>query len=285
MQLKFFILFALISPRITAQNLAFVWQQIEELTNSEVKVVQIGENNLVTGFINEGKMVEDAQVNLQYAAWQHSQSGGSNKLHVEQLNPTVRNEIVLYQEAYGNNEGILKQADGSHTLMLKEISLQGSNTGHITQLNGSGYINLEQRAYLCNTIPPAANTIMENPTGFTGIYQEGQNNFIYGASVGYDPDFGDIAVPASGLPALQVSETGSNWLEIWQTGGNNTVALYQEAVGDNIALIKQFDGFNIAVIYQKGVGFNNIKVEQFGGAEAYIYQKGGSNNNAVIEQW
>ena len=120
---SFLILFSIFSCQVSAQNVASIWQQKEELTKSAVSLVQHGESNLITGFVSEGKMIEDAQGNLQYAAWQHSQSGESNKLTVEQLNPSVHNEIVLYQEAYGNNEGVFKQADGSHNLIIKSNNL------------------------------------------------------------------------------------------------------------------------------------------------------------------
>lgn len=278
------ILMVMLSAKAGAQNNAFILQQ-NGLINSEINLIQIGESNLVTGFASEGKMVEDVQGNLQYAAYQYSQSGGSNKLNVEQLNPAMHNEIVLYQEAYGDNEGVFKQADGSHTLMLKEISLNGTNSAHITQVNGSGFINLEQRAYNENTIPPPPGTVMDNPNGYTGIYQEGEGNFIYGASFGYNSEMEITALAEPGLPAMQLSDAGSNWLEIWQTGGNNIVGLYQEAVNDNMALIHQYNGNNTALIYQAGGGSNYIQVTQTGGMIANIYQSGGGDNKAIIEQY
>jgi hypothetical protein len=284
LKVGFFILLLIISLFINAQNKAFI-QQNNGLTNSEINLVQIGGNNLLSGFIAGGILVEDALGNLHHAAYQYSQSGGSNKLNVEQLNPTIHNEIILYQEAYGNNESFFKQADGSHTLQLKEISLTGSNAAHITQLNGSGYINLEQKAFLSNTIPSATGTIMNNPNGYTGIYQEGENNFIYGATAGYDPDLGNIAIAEFGLPAMQLSEAGSNWLEIWQTGGNNIVGLYQEGIYDNTAFIYQYNGFNTAEIYQKGSGANYAQIVQAGGMIANVYQNGGGSNRAIIEQY
>jgi len=244
----------------------------------------LGDGNLLIGLDISSNLISDANGDLQYAAVQKSLSGDINELIVEQVNPITQNQILLYQEAFEKNEGRFIQSNGSHTLMLKQISSAGTNISHITQLEGSGFINLEQKAYSNNTIPLVTNSIMDNPFGYSGIYQEGESNFIYGAAEVYDTEFELVAVPAPDLPAQQISETGSNWLEIWQTGGNNVVALHQEAVADNTALIRQFDGFNIAVIYQKGAGFNNIKVEQFGGAEAYIYQNGGGHNYAVIEQ-
>jgi hypothetical protein len=285
--MRYFLLLFLILFCDTAfgQNDAFI-KQFDNAINSEIQLVQIGKNNLLTGFSEYNLLVEDANGIFHDAAYQFSSSGGVNKLITNQKNlVTGKNEIFLFQQAMLNNTGIFDQQDGTHTLMLKEISSHGSNTSHINQLNGSGFINLEQRAYQNNTIPSPENTLMNNPFGYTGIYQKGENNFIYGAAEGYDTDLELVAVPAPDLPAQQISETGSNWLEIWQTGGNNVVGLYQEAVADNKAFIKQFNGFNKAVIYQQGAGFNSVKVTQSGGAEAYIYQKGAGNNNAVIEQY
>ncbi|HZH72419.1 MAG TPA: hypothetical protein VFD91_08005, partial [Mariniphaga sp.] len=100
----------------------------------------------------------------------------------------------------------------------------------------------------------------------------------------YDPMVGVIAITTPHLPAVQISEAGGNWLEIWQTGGNNVVGLYQKGLFDNQTFINQYNGFNTAVLYQEGVGSNFAHIEQAGNMAAYIYQVGGGDNKAVVIQ-
>lgn len=278
------VLLFFISVSVTAQNSAFIIQQ-NGLLDSETKLVQIGGSNLLTGFITDHNHVEDALGNLQNAAFQYSTNGGINNLNVTQINSTKQNEIKLYQEALSDNIGKFQQENGSYTLLLKEISTNGSNNANITQSNGSGYINIEQKASLNNTIPSTENTVMNNPNGYSGIYQKGSNNYIIGASEINIPVIGLVAIPRPDLPAQQISKKGENWLEIWQTGGYNVVALHQEADMDNVALINQYNGFNLSIVFQKESVSNYVSIEQAGGMAAYVYQKGGLNNEAIIRQY
>jgi hypothetical protein len=273
-KITFIILLYFIPVSVAAQNSAFIIQQ-NGLLDSETNLVQIGESNLLTGFVTDNNFV---------AAYQYS-NAGINNLNVMQLGSTKQKEIILSQEALSNNTGILKQENGSHTLLIKEISTNGSNSANITQSNGSGYITIEQKAFLNNIIPSAENTVMNNPNGYPGIYQEGYNNYIIGASEVNIPAIGSIAIPRPDLPAQQISKKGENWLEIWQTGGFNVVALHQEAEKDNKALIHQNNGLNLAIVFQRAVDSNYVLIEQAGGMASYVYQNGGLNNEAIIRQY
>jgi hypothetical protein len=255
-----------------AQNKAHLKQ--ENGLDNRLKVLQSGDVNILIGIPE-----------LENSAYQNSQNAGRNDIDVKQINNMEgANTIFLYQSASENNLADLTQENGLHKLVLKGTSTTGSNEAHITQRNGNGFINIEQQAFSDNIIPSSENTLMDNPSGYSGISQEGYNNFIFGAREGYDVDLGTIALPASDLPARQISETGSNWLEVWQTGGNNIVGLYQEATNDNAAFIHQYNGYNIAVSFQKGGGSNYAHIEQAGSMAAYIYQSRGADNRAIIVQ-
>ncbi len=289
--LKYYILILIFCSTISsfAQNEAFILQQ-NGVGGSNVRISQIGDNNSLRGFSGQ-TVVQDAAGIQHYAAVQFSQSGGTNSLTVEQLGLNQTNEIVLSQNANFNNEGVFRQLNGTHQLMLKQFSDDESNVANITQLNGSGFINIEQSAAKANIIPSAANTKMSNPMGFSGIYQKGENNYIIGAAdfccqMFTNEVFYEFDVPSQfNLPAQQISENGGNWLEIWQTGSNNLTELHQEGREDNTALIKQMNGFNRAVVYQKGNGKNSVVIEQYGGKTVYVYQKGNSDNSVVIKQY
>ena len=280
-----FLIFSSLVGGIMAQNQAFIEQK--NGVNSYISTIQIGGNNVIKGFENEGHFIEDAIGLMHHAAYQFSLSGGTNCLDIEQIGFFGKNKAILYQLATDNNIAHLTQEYGLHAIMLKEISTAGSNETHITQLNGFGFINLEREAFLNNTIPSSSNTKMTNPLGYEGIYQEGWGNVIAGAVEISVPFFGKVASFRRDLPARQISYAGGNWLEIWQTGCFNMVGLYQEAFAENTALIHQSNGFNLAVAYQKNLGGSNyLMIEQSGGMYANVYQssKGGANRAIIVQK-
>ncbi len=281
-QIFIFISLALI---LNAQNESYIKQM--NGFYSEVNIIQIGDNNVLTGISELNVIVEDAIGDIHNAAFQYSQTGGFNQLNVEQTESTFTNLIFLHQVASKNNYGNFSQHQGSHIIRLQEFSYNGSNESYVSQLNGSGFINLEREAFLNNTIPSSANTQMNNYSGYDGIHQEGHLNVIAGASEINIPFIGPQPVFRMDLPAKQIAQSGSNWMEVWQTGNFNRVGLYQEAFTDNTALIKQENGYNLTVAIQKNTGgANYLEVEQSGGMTARIHQISGKGlNRAVIKQY
>lgn len=282
--MKKLIVLLIILPCIayTQSNEAYL---LQNGNSSEVYIQQSHGNNILTGpdLVAGQNLVRDASGNLHNAAFQYS-VGGANNLIVQQEGAYVQNMVEISQQAGGNNTGKFEQFNGSHTLKLSEVAISGSNDSHLKQENGAGEIYLQRVAKEDNQIPDAIDTKMDNPLSLPGIYQTGYNNIICGASPTGDPL--QPATYNTDLPAIQNSLSGSNWLEIWQTGDNNIVGLVQSGFGNNQALINQGNGNNtIAAVQNSLFGSNNLYVEQNGNDDLYLYQNSVSgNNNAIIIQ-
>lgn len=85
--------------------------------------------------------------------------------------------------------------------------------------------------------------------------------------------------------AFQKSTGSWNKLLLYQAGGNNWAALYQNGTGYNLADIDQRGANNEVRAYQfNSGGFNNLYVRQTGSDFARVCDNAGSNNNTIVHQ-
>jgi len=271
-----------------AQNEVYLNQQ-NGIRNA-VTTMQIGYSNIIKGFSlqNQENIVKDMNGNTYNAAYQKTISGNNTLTVLQQYPLGNGNSISLFQSASTGNIGNFIQTNGENTVTLYQLSENGSNEANIKQENGTvtnNLINIIQTAIQNNTIPNSLETQMTNPLSLPGIYQSGLNNKIVGASLtGNTPQSVQYNLSS---PAEQNSQNGSNRLEIWQDGNDNTVGLHQTSKDNNTALIDQKNDNNTISLYQINLGGSNLlEATQTGGMNISIYQTAysGTFNKLTVVQ-
>jgi len=187
------------------------------------------------------------------------QYGTDNQAYIYQLYDG--NEVYSHQNANSWNYLDVSQYGKNSKVNLNQVSVDSYNWAKISQ--GSANLSwLEQRAEGYNAAE---------------ITQDYYNNLVGAVYCG---------TIVSNLPARQISLDGSNWLTLVQSGGGNTVGLYQEGNYDNTAGISQLGGNNNLGVYQYNVGgFNSLTANQTGGDTATICQTALVGSNiAVVNQ-
>ena len=187
------------------------------------------------------------------------QYGTDNQASIYQLYDG--NEVYSHQNANSWNYLDVSQYGKNSKVNLNQVSVDSYNWAKISQ--GSANLSwLEQRAEGYNAAE---------------ITQDYYNNLVGAVYCG---------TIVSNLPARQISLDGSNSLTLVQSGGGNTVGLYQEGLDNNTAGISQLGGNNNLGVYQYNVvGFNSLTANQTGGDTATICQTALAGSNvAVVNQ-
>ena len=188
------------------------------------------------------------------------QYGTDNQAYIYQLYDG--NEVYSHQNANSWNYLDVSQYGKNSKVNLNQVSVDSYNWAKISQGSSANLSWLEQRAEGYNAAK---------------ITQDYYNKLVGAVYCGGI---------ASDRPARQISLNGSNSLSLVQSGGGNTVGLYQEGNYDNTAGISQLGGNNNLGVYQYNVGgFNSLTANQTGGDTATICQTALVGSNvAVVNQ-
>ena len=201
------------------------------------------------------------QVGTEVSLDAFQKSDAWNDLKSEQIGSNIT--IDLNAEAGYTNQAYLTQVANNSSVDIDQTAGYYNHTT-VRQYSDNSTANLYQVAGPDGN----DNNIVRIYQGVRGAEQSG--NSLVGAGT----DTWDYAVVEETEAAMQVSEEGTNEIEVKQEGNNNTIGLNQDAVTNNWADMWQIGSSNELSAFQVNTGGNN----------SLFTTQYGNNNTASVMQ-